>query len=129
MIVSGVFERFPRLKIVSAENDVSWIPHFTYRLDHAYDRLRHLEGLTLPLLPSEYMKRNVWATFQFETANVDFTRQSFGAEHIMWSSDYPHTDSPWPRSRTFIAEAFKNIPAADTAKITGGNAAQLYGIN
>jgi len=129
MITSGVFERFPRLKIVSAENDVSWIPHFMYRLDHAYDRLRHLEGLSLPLLPSEYLKRNVWATFQFETSNVDFTRQSFGADHIMWSSDYPHTDSPWPRSREFIAEAFKNIPQTDRVKITAGNAALLYGIN
>jgi predicted TIM-barrel fold metal-dependent hydrolase len=129
MIVGGVFERFPRLKIVSAENDVSWIPHFMYRLDHAYDRLRHLEGLTLSMLPSEYMKQNIWATFQFETTNVDFTRQIFSAERIMWSSDYPHTDSPWPRSREFIAEAFQNIPPADTAKIVGGNVSQLYGIN
>ena len=65
-----------------------------YRLDHAYDRLRHIEGITLPMLPSEYMKRNVWATFQFETTNVDFTRQAFGTDKIMWSSDYPRTDSP-----------------------------------
>jgi predicted TIM-barrel fold metal-dependent hydrolase len=129
MIVGGVFDRFPRLKIVSAENDISWLPHFMYRLDHAYDRLRHLEGLSLPLLPSEYVKRNIWATFQFETSNIDFTRQSVGAGQLMWSSDYPHTDSPWPRSREFIAAAFKNIPPADTAKIVGGNAAQLYGIH
>ena len=61
LIVGGVLERFPRLQLVSAENDVSWIPHFMYRIDHAYDRLRHFEGLTLPMLPSEYMKRNVVA--------------------------------------------------------------------
>ncbi|MGH7965450.1 MAG: amidohydrolase family protein, partial [Candidatus Binatia bacterium] len=129
MITGGVMERFPRLKIVSAENDISWLPHFMYRLDHAYDRLRHLEGLTLPLLPSAYLKRNVWATFQFETDNISFTRQSFGADHIMWSSDYPHTDSPWPRSRQFIDDAFKSVPPADTTKIVGGNAALLYGIS
>src|SRR2546426_12799736 len=57
LIGGGVLERFPRLKLVSAENDISWVPHFMYRLDHAYDRLRHFEGLTLPMLPSEYMKR------------------------------------------------------------------------
>jgi predicted TIM-barrel fold metal-dependent hydrolase len=129
MITGGVFERFPRLKIVSAENDVSWIPHFMYRLDHAYDRLRHLEGLSLPMLPSEYMKRNVWATFQFETSNVDFTRQAFSPDRLMWSSDYPHTDSPWPRSREFITDAFKNLPEAATSKIVCQNASQLYGIN
>jgi predicted TIM-barrel fold metal-dependent hydrolase len=126
LIVGGVPERFPRLKLVSAENDVSWIPHFMYRLDHAYDRLRHFESLTLPMLPSEYMKRNVVATFQFETTNVNFTRQVFGADNILWSSDYPHTDSTWPHSQDLIAQAFGGIPEADVQKIVGANAAQLY---
>jgi predicted TIM-barrel fold metal-dependent hydrolase len=129
LITGGVPERFPRLKLVSAENDISWIPHFMYRLDHAYDRLRHFEGLSLPMMPSEYMKRNVVATFQFETTNVNFTRQIFGAENIMWSSDYPHTDSPWPRSRDIIDEAFKGIPEADVQKIVGGNVARFYGVS
>jgi uncharacterized protein len=47
LIVGGVLERFPRLKLVSAENDVSWIPHFMYRLDHAYERLHNIAGLML----------------------------------------------------------------------------------
>ena len=129
LIVGGVPERFPRLKLVSAENDVSWIPHFLYRIDHAYDRLRHIEGLTLPMLPSEYMKRNVVATFQFETTNVKFTREIFGAENILWSSDYPHTDSPWPRSRDIIAQAFAGMSEQDVQKMVGGNAMRLYGLN
>jgi predicted TIM-barrel fold metal-dependent hydrolase len=81
------------------------------------------------MLPSEYMKRNVVATFQFETTNVPFTREIFGAENILWSSDYPHTDSPWPRSRDLIAQAFKDLPAQDVQKIVGGNAIRLYGLN
>ncbi len=128
MVTGGVFERFPRLKVVSAENDVSWLPHFMYRLDHAYDRLRHIEGLTLSMLPSEYIKRNIWATFQFETSNVEFTRQAVGTKQIMWSSDYPHTDSPWPRSREFIAGAFDAMREGDVVRIVGGNAAELYAI-
>ena len=47
----------------------------------------------------------------------------------MWSSDYPHTDSPWPRSREYIAGAFTGIPEEDVQKIVGGNVARLYGIN
>ncbi len=129
LIVGGVPERFPRLKLVSAENDVSWIPHFLYRIDHAYDRLRHIEGLALPMLPSEYMKRNVVATFQFETTNVKFTREIFGAENILWSSDYPHTDSPWPRSRDIIAQAFAGMAEEDVQKIVGGNVTRLYRLN
>ena len=62
------------------------------------------------------------------TSNVEFTRQAVGTEQIMWSSDYPHTDSPWPRSREFIAGAFEDMREDDIAKIVGGNAAELYGI-
>lgn len=128
MVFGGVLERFPRLKLISAECDVSWIPHFIYRLDHAYERLRHVEKLSLSMVPSEYVKRQVYATFQFETMRKDLVEQ-YPADNMMWSSDYPHTDSPWPRSRQYIAEAFAGIPEAEVQKIVGGNVTRLYGIN
>jgi len=128
MVYGGVFERFPRLKVVSAENDVSWLPHFMYRLDHGYDRLRHFENVKLSLVPSEYIKRQVWATFQFENVWID-TRKRYDMSKIMWSSDYPHTDSPWPRSKEYIAEHFQEAPAEDLAKVVGGNVISLYSIS
>jgi predicted TIM-barrel fold metal-dependent hydrolase len=127
MVYGGVFERHPKLKIVSAENDVSWLPHFMYRLDHGYDRLRHFENVQLSMMPSEYIKRQVWATFQFEDVWID-TQKRFDMSKIMWSSDYPHTDSPWPRSKEYIAEHFSLAPADILAKVVGENAAELYGI-
>jgi predicted TIM-barrel fold metal-dependent hydrolase len=128
MILGGILEEYPRLNLVSAENDVTWFPHFMYRLDHAYDRFRHFQKLELPLRPSEYVKRQVYATFQFETVGPDLV-QSYGAERMMWSSDYPHTDSPWPHSREYIeGEAFKCISPAQTQLIVAGNAARLYHI-
>ncbi len=128
MIFGGVLEAYPQLNLVSAENDVSWMPHFMYRLDHAYERFRHFQGLELPHLPSEYVKRQVYATFQFETIGADLVA-AYGAERMMWSSDYPHTDSPWPQSRQYIdGAAFKRISAADKQLIVAGNAARLYHI-
>jgi predicted TIM-barrel fold metal-dependent hydrolase len=130
LVLGGVLERHPRLKFVSAENDISWLPHFCYRIDHAYDRLRHFEGVNLPLKPSEYMKRQVWATFQFETSNVGFTCAEYGADKLMWSSDYPHTDSPWPRSRELIETWISTIGESQKQqKVLGGNAASLYRLN
>ncbi len=129
MLFGGVFERFPRLKVVSAECDVSWMPHFMYRLDHAYERLRHFENISLPKMPSEYIKRQVYATFQFETIRPDLV-EVYGADQMMWSSDYPHTDSPWPRSREYVeGAAFARISPAETQKIVADNAARLYGLN
>jgi predicted TIM-barrel fold metal-dependent hydrolase len=128
LIFGGVLERFPNLLLISAENDVSWVPHFMYRIDHAYDRFRHFQGVTLPMLPSEYVKRQVYATFQFESVGRDLV-DAYGAERMMWSSDYPHTDSPWPRSREYIeGSAFKRITPEETQKIVADNAARLYQI-
>jgi len=128
MVFGGVLERFPKLKIVSAENDVSWLPHFMYRLDHGYDRLRHFENVNLSMMPSEYVKRQVWATFQFEDVWID-TRGRYDISKVMWSSDYPHTDSPWPRSKEYIEEHFGGAPADIIEKVVGGNAAALYGMS
>ena len=129
LVLGGVLERFPGLKFVSAENDISWLPHFCYRLDHAYDRLRHFEGVNLKLMPSDYMRRQVWATFQFETKNVGFTAAEYSPDKLMWSSDYPHTDSPWPNSREFIAGWTGTVDQSARDKITGGNVANLYHVN
>ncbi len=130
LVLGGVLERFPRLKLVSAENDISWLPHFCYRIDHAYDRLRYFEeGTSLPLKPSEYMKRQAWATFQFETENVGFTADKYGRDKLMWSSDYPHTDSPWPHSREFIENEINSVSDQDKRVIVGDNVLRLYGVN
>lgn len=79
-------------------------------------------------LGSEYVKRQVYATFQFETVGKDLV-EAYGADRMMWSSDYPHTDLPWPHSREYIeGAAFKRISSEDTQKIVAGNAARLYQI-
>jgi predicted TIM-barrel fold metal-dependent hydrolase len=75
------------------------------------------------------MKRQVWATFQFETENVGFTAEKYGRDKIMWSSDYPHTDSPWPRSREFIEKEIVSVGDTDKQAIVGDNARYLYGLN
>src|SRR6266851_3823631 len=81
------------------------------------------------LKPSDYMKRQVYGTFQFETENVGFTCEKYGADRLMWSSDYPHTDSPWPRSKEFIAQWIDTIDEAEKYKVIGDNAAELYHVS
>ncbi|MBY0399579.1 amidohydrolase, partial [Myxococcota bacterium] len=64
-VFSGVFERHPKLKVVCAEADAGWVPHFMYRMDHAYTRHRYwLETGTLTKMPSEYFANNIYVTFQ-----------------------------------------------------------------
>jgi len=93
IILSGVLERFPRLQIVSAENDVGWFPHFIYRMDHAYEKFNALLPEPLPMRPSEYIKRQVWATFLDDPVGPS-TYKMFGEDNYMWGSDFPIRTRP-----------------------------------
>src|SRR6202030_1878640 len=70
LIFSGVLERYPKLKLVSVENDIGWIPHFIQRMDHSYEKYRYLEANAIPNPPSFYFHRQVRATFQDDRVGV-----------------------------------------------------------
>lgn len=127
LIFSGVLERFPRLKLVSVENDIGWIPHFLQRLDHSYAKYRYLEGGPIPNPPSFYFHRQVYATFQDDRVGV-VTRHFIGIGNLMWANDFPHSDSTWPNSREVIERDFAGVPADERRKIVADNAAALYAI-
>jgi uncharacterized protein len=125
MILGGVFERFPKLRIVSTENDIGWIPYFLHHLDHSHEK-----GLAanLPLKPSEYARRQLFATFQDDPCGVALY-DMFGEDNFMWASDFPHSDSTWPHSHDVISRNFLSVPAGAKQKIVCGNAARLYDIH
>jgi predicted TIM-barrel fold metal-dependent hydrolase len=128
MILGGVLMRFPQLKLVSAENDSGWIAHYMYRLDHAFEKFGVFVETKLDLKPSDYVRRQIWATFQDDPIGP-LTWQYFGEDRFMWASDYPHTDSTFPHSREVIERDFASIPEAVKRKIVCDNAARLYQVS
>ncbi|HXW83134.1 MAG TPA: amidohydrolase family protein [Candidatus Binataceae bacterium] len=127
IIFAGVPERHPRLKFVSVENDIGWIPHFLQRLDHAYEKYRFIDAAPIPNPPSFYFRRQVWATFQDDRVGV-VTRNFIGVDRLMWASDFPHSDSTWPNSREVIARDFEGVPDDEVRQVVAQNVAALYGI-
>jgi predicted TIM-barrel fold metal-dependent hydrolase len=125
LMFSGVLDRFPKLQIVSAENNIAWIPYFLQRMDRFASRST---GLGIKLKPSEYFARQMWATYIFDYVGVQ-SRQFIGVDRIMWSSDYPHQASSWPNSQEVVARDFKDASPEDIFKITRGNVARLYGFD
>ena len=130
MIFGGVFERFPNLKVVSAECDVGWAPYFKERLNYLFDRRQKLPtysfGLSRGNTPSEHFDRNVYLTFMRDGTWVP-ARGLLNIDHIMWSNDYPHNDSTWPHSQKVIADIFDGVPEPERRKVLAENAASLYG--
>jgi len=123
LIFSGVLDRFPKLQIVSAENNIGWIPYFLQRMDRFFNRSR---DLGIKLRPSEYWQRQMWATYIDDFVGVQ-SRKFVGTDRIMWSSDYPHQASTWPKSQEVVARDFAGADPDDVYKITRGNVARLYG--
>jgi predicted TIM-barrel fold metal-dependent hydrolase len=126
-VLGGVLERFPRLTIVSAENDVAWMPYFMWRMDFARERFSASSSIKLNLKPSEYIKRQVYATFISEPILLDGLER-YAAENAMWSSDYPHTAAIWPKSQQFVNETFGGLSEEQRRKIVHDTAARVYGI-
>ncbi|MGC1190440.1 MAG: amidohydrolase family protein, partial [Candidatus Binatus sp.] len=128
IIFAGVLERFPKLRLVSVENDIGWIPHFLQRLDHSFEKYRYLEKQTISNPPSFYFRRQVAATFQDDRVGV-VTRHFIGVKSLMWGSDFPHSDSTWPNSLEVIARDFNGVPDDERRQMTADNVAALYGFN
>ncbi len=127
LVLGGVFEKFPSLRIVSAENDAGWMAYLMYRLDTVQHRLGALGGLKLAGRASEYIKRQVFATFIADPVFVDSLHR-YGPENIMWSSDYPHTAATFPRSREIVQKRLGHLPEEQRRQIVHDTAARIYGL-
>lgn len=126
---SGVFDRFPKLKVVVVENEVSWFPFFVTQLDrYSGEKIRRLGyPQVMNLKPSEYFGRNIFVTFFNDAPAADLMAR-WGADAWMWSNDYPHPNSTWPNSREIIQRDIGHLPPATQAKLVRETCAKLYGL-
>ncbi len=131
MIFGGLFIRFPKLKVVSAENDAGWAPYLMERMDYIGGNVHRQAYMKHALigtgkLPSDCFKQGVYLTFMRDSSGV-YIRDLVGVSNLMWSSDYPHRDSTWPNSQAMIAKLFAKSNEADKRAILVENAVRLYG--
>jgi predicted TIM-barrel fold metal-dependent hydrolase len=125
LICQGVAHRHPRLKFVVAEFNAGWIGHWMDRLDQAVRRTPEAAADCLDLLPSEYWRRQFFATFEDDRAGV-LTREMAGVSNLLWANDYPHLDSTWPCSHEILDEIMHGVPDGERHAMTHDNAAALY---
>ena len=127
LTAAGVLERHPTLKFVLVEGGVGWLAWVLDALDEINDKRHMWAKPVLELKPSEYFKRQGYATFGDDRVglhNLVFT----GADSLMWGSDYPHDEGTFPNSREVIDRTFKDLAPEDKKKVTAENAANLYKI-
>ena len=99
----------------------------TQKLEQAQEENRYLYPAPLTLKPTEYFRRQIFATFIDDPVGVA-SREFIGVENIMRSSDCPHTVSTWPHSREAVERDFKGVPEEERRQIVRENVARLYGL-
>ena len=96
MVIEGVFERIPALKLVMIEAGFAWLPSLAWRLDRLWRRLRE-EVPYVKRLPSEYIREQVWLTSQpmeepEPREQVLDAIEWIGWDRLLFATDYPHWD-------------------------------------
>ena len=125
-IFFGILERYPRLKVVLVETEVSWLPFILQQWDYYYLRFRKKDPVPLTMLPSEYFQRQVYATFFRDSVGGKLFEWWNGVDRCMWSNDFPHENSTWPKSREVIQRDLGHLPAETRAKLVRENVSRLY---
>jgi predicted TIM-barrel fold metal-dependent hydrolase len=125
MVVNGIPERFPKLKMLWIESGLAWVPFLMQRLDNEY-LMRSSEAPLLKRLPSDYMREMFYTSQPIENNDyemLEMTLKKINAEtQLLFSSDFPHWDFNLPSTiydLPFLSETAKR-------RILGGNARELF---
>jgi uncharacterized protein len=128
-LLTGPLVAHPKLKVVFVEPGLGWVSYYLYFLDDMVLR----QGYEFPVLqgelPSYYYYRNMAMTFIDEPDAIQHLLPRLGVENVMWSSDYPHPVSTWPKSVQIVDELFADAPEAERDLIVNGNARRIWALD
>ena len=127
-IFYGALERYPKLRIVTVENEAGWLPFMAQQWDYYYRRFREKKPLPITKAPSEYMRDQVFSCF-FNDPVCGHHLAWWGQDNLMWSNDYPHWNSTWPNSLKVIRRDLGHLPLETQRKVLAGNVCKLYGLD
>jgi uncharacterized protein len=127
LIGSAIPAKYPKLQFVVAEGGIGWVAAVLRLMDHWWEDHHHWLEPKLNEPPSFYHKRQFFNSFEDDRAGL-LTRDLLNVDHLMWGSDYPHTEGTFPNSVDRVSKDFAGVPATIARKILADNAGKLYGI-
>ncbi len=127
LLLTGVLERFPKLKVGLIETSAGWYPAFLEQMDAVWERGRWIASGLVHTRPSETVG-NVKISIDRELQGVKH-RRLIGVDRLMLGTDYPHVGTFWPHTRFYIDLAFDGVPEDEKEKILWSNGAGMYGVS
>ena len=122
LISSGLLDRFPRVKFVSVESGIGWLPFMLESLDYQFVE----NGVDdLKLKPTEYFRRQIYGSYWFESRPgpaIDW----IGEDNLMFETDFPHATCLYPAVKETKERSLKGLPPRVQRKLLYENAAKVY---
>jgi predicted TIM-barrel fold metal-dependent hydrolase len=128
-IFGGIFDRFPRLRVVLGEYEVAWVPYFRFRVERAQRLFTSDFGLRKPnRMPGDYLRENVYFGMIDDPLAVR-ALDDIGADRVLWGSDFPHPPCTYPNTHAVLDRVLAGLPADVQRKVVGENVMAVYGID
>jgi predicted TIM-barrel fold metal-dependent hydrolase len=126
MMCSHIPRKYPGVKLVWSEGGIGWITAAIERADRQWERHKYWTHVPdADVLPSDVAKRNMWFCMIEEPMGLKY-RYDFGVDRILWESDYPHADTPFPNTQTSVKAQFEGVPDHELELMTHKNAESLF---
>ncbi|HZQ57434.1 MAG TPA: amidohydrolase family protein, partial [Acidimicrobiales bacterium] len=137
LVMAGVFDRHPDLRLVFTESGIEWVPQALSVMDYIHAKmakgnvgaLPFADPLLLKRPPSDYFRTNCWVTASFMQREDCVERDRIGVDRIMWGSDFPHEEGTYPHSTEAIRHTFAGVPRAEAEAMLSSTAAGVYGFD
>lgn len=130
MIFTGLFQRHPNLRFVDAEVNGGWVPFWVQMMEQEYERQRHWANPPIQQNPSTFIGRNVFVTALDDFVGFDLAkRDEVLGRSLMWSSDYPHSSTLWPKSQEYITKLTEGMDPALKHDVIAGNAIRAFALS
>ncbi len=128
MVLSGLFDRIPDLRLYFAESNASWIPSALFMVDDSYGVFKEWYGADLAMKPSEY----AWKHCHFGIVRDPIAmrmKDLLDLDHVMWGSDFPHSVGSFPESRAWIDEIFAPCTSEERRTVLVDNPCRYFGLD
>ncbi len=129
LCMSNLFDRYPDVKIVSAESGIGWVPFALEAMEYQLDEMvTDPDEIKLQTRrPTEYFRSNVYVMSWFEHSAMKVL-DDIGVDNVMLMTDIPHPTCLFPNTREYFAGVTENLSPEVRRKIVQDNAARVYNI-
>jgi predicted TIM-barrel fold metal-dependent hydrolase len=127
LMLGGVFDRHPTLKLVMTEVRGDWLPDTLRHLDAVFEQ--HREDVPAKQKPSEVWREHCLVSLSFVHKAEVGMRHEIGVETIFFGRDYPHAEGTWPNTADWLSDAFAGVPDDELRLVLGENAIRVLGLD